>query len=182
METINLSNSSKEFDPLLGREQALIEQYIGAVLSSEVLEVIDLRFRNTTARRDVLSYHGLFPKAINWPRIRKLNISHISLTQDELEKFCSGLGYMVEDIHLHNIDLRSGSWAGALDMLRERIRKKDQYMRHGDCYKSTGREFGKENENVLGVGVTKNSLRVKVTEYCESSNGLCWDTKTLYVV
>lgn len=84
--------------------------------------------------------------------------SHISLSQDELEKFRSGLGYMVEDIHFHNINLRGGSWAGALGMLRERIQKKGQDIRHGNCCKLTGGEFGEENENDTSIRVSKNSL------------------------
>jgi hypothetical protein len=64
---------------------------------------------------------GSVLSATKWPRIRQARISDVSLNQGELEKFCSGLGYRLELISLHSIELLSGSWAGALDMLREKV-------------------------------------------------------------
>lgn len=158
LESIKLNRSSEPFDQPLGKGQALIEQYIGVVLSSEVLEVIRLSHRV-----------GLLPKAINWPCIRKLGISHTSLSQEELEIFCSGLGYMVENIDLYDINLRSGSWAGALDMLRERVLKRRQKVIPPLFYRLTGGGFRKENENLIELsrdyifdnGVSENPLRRK---------------------
>lgn len=62
---------------------------------------------------------------------------------------------MVEDIHLNNINLRGGSWAGALGMLRDRVQKKGQDIRHGNCCKLTGGEFGKGNESDQKFSVSK---------------------------
>ncbi|OBT68293.1 hypothetical protein VE03_02238 [Pseudogymnoascus sp. 23342-1-I1] len=169
LEGISLGRSSETSDPVLGRGLAFVERYIGTVLSSEDFELINLRFRDSAVGDDVASYRvGLLPEAINWPRIKKLSISYISLSQDELEKFCCGLGYMVEDIRLNNIDLRSGSWAGALDMLRERVPKKRQEMIL-PCFcfwELTGGEFGKESrESYLGIKLTKNPLVEKCRDY-----------------
>jgi hypothetical protein len=165
LERMNLNNSSGPFDSTSRRKQALIEQYIGAVLSSEVLEVIKLRFFDSTST--TVSYRvGLLPKAINWPRIKKLTIAHISLSQEELEILCSGLGYMLEDLYLYKIDLRSGNWADALDMLRERVPKNLQRMRPPYFSELTGGEFGKGNRNLVEGSLdyvfrvkTKNPMR-----------------------
>ncbi|KFX86653.1 hypothetical protein V490_08985 [Pseudogymnoascus sp. VKM F-3557] len=169
LESIILRGSSKPFDPLLGREQALIEQYMGAVLSSEALEVIVISFQDIDTiaslyRPSTYYRAGLLPEAINWPRIKRLDISHISFSQVELENFCSGLGYKIEDIRLCYMALRSGSWAGILDMLRERAAKKRQSCKY--LYELTGGELGQQNTRLIeesrdyvnGVRVTENPL------------------------
>jgi hypothetical protein len=53
---------------------------------------------------------------------------------------------MLEDLYLYKIDLRSGNWAGALDMLRERVPKNLQRMRPPYIAELTG---GKGNENLV---------------------------------
>lgn len=148
LESIMVNGSSEPFDHLLGKEQDLIEQYVGVVLSSEVLEVIRLSFQDFS-EGTVLPHVGSLPQAINWPRIRKLRISHVSLSQEEHEVFCSGLGYMVENIDFHDINLQGGSWAGVLDMLRERVPKRRQKHTLPLFYQLTGGEFGWENEILL---------------------------------
>ncbi|KFZ00133.1 hypothetical protein V500_01167 [Pseudogymnoascus sp. VKM F-4518 (FW-2643)] len=164
-----LSHGGRSFDPRLAREQALIERYLGAVLSSAVLEAVDLALHDTVFHAVAVSYRvGLLLRAISWPRMRNLKIADISLTQDELEGFCSGLGHAVEDICLRNVDVRRGSWAGALDMLRERVPKRRKKLIPGyNFLQLSGGEFGKKNKKlvklaqgyVLGVGVDENPLR-----------------------
>jgi hypothetical protein len=163
LESIILISSS---NPLFGIEQDFIEQYIGAALSSEVLEVIVISFRDI-AGPSTLYRAGLLPGTINWPRIKRLDISHLSFSQGELEKFCSGLGYKIEDIRLCYINLRSGTWARVLDMLRKRVTKKRLNMACKYLHELIGGEFGQANrwliqksqDYINGVRETKNPLR-----------------------
>ncbi|KFY42874.1 hypothetical protein V495_04308 [Pseudogymnoascus sp. VKM F-4514 (FW-929)] len=114
--------------PLLSEEQAVIALYLGAILSSKSIKDVSLEFSafhssNRSYSSAKASYHiGSVLSATKWPRIKRVCIRHVSLTQDELETFFfSALGDSLESVYLDGIELLSGSWAGALDILREKV-------------------------------------------------------------
>ncbi|KAF7594046.1 hypothetical protein BBP40_010324, partial [Aspergillus hancockii] len=47
---------------------------------------------------------------------------NVSTKQDELERFCSGLGHSMRLLQLCWIELLNGSWAGILGTLDEKVR------------------------------------------------------------
>jgi hypothetical protein len=129
-----------QYKRLFAEEQTFIDKYLGAVLSSQTLEVVDLNFWAFG------HYHiGSVLGATEWPRLKQARITDISISQDELEKFCSRLGYRLELIFLHSIELLRGSWSGALDMLREKVLSRCLEMKcRVEFIGLTGGEFGKE--------------------------------------
>lgn len=152
----------------MGRSnEPFIEHCIGTVLSSKDFEVVDLCFHDSAVKKDVASYRvGLLPEDISWSRIKRLRTSRISLSQDELERFCCGLGYMIENIHLYHIDFRSGSWAGALDMIHEKVLKKWQGMRLPYFSELTGGEFREESpQSRLIYKLTQSPLIERSRDY-----------------
>lgn len=109
----------------LPEDQAYINHYFGALLSSQSLEFvnIDLWCFTTTNSEVVQPLYraGSILNAASSPCIKRVYIRHISLSQCELEKFCRQLGPSVEDVYLHDVELLSGSWIGVLDILREKV-------------------------------------------------------------
>jgi hypothetical protein len=132
-----------QFKRLFAEEQTFIDKYLGAVLSGQTLEVVDLNFW-------AFGHYqiGLVLGAMEWPRLKKARITDISISQDELEKFCSRLGYRLELICLHSIELLRGRWSGALDMLREKVLSRCLGMQcRVEFIGLTGGEFGKEKRD-----------------------------------
>ena len=125
---VPLSHGPVRHNHHLAEDQVFIDNYLAAVLSGQILEVVKLdlhAFTNTTrGNGDGLegSYDigSVFTK-MNWPCIKQVTIYGVSLKQGELERFCHGLGYKFELIILCDMELLSGSWAGALEILRENI-------------------------------------------------------------
>jgi hypothetical protein len=133
-----------EYNHLLAGEYTSMDKYFKAVLSGQSLEVIDLNFW-------AFRWYRIGPVlgATKWPRIKRVRISHISLSQGELEKFCSGLSNRLELITLYSIELLSGSWAGALDTLREKVSSRCLEMKcRVEFIALTGGEFGEKKRDV----------------------------------
>lgn len=143
--------------PLLAEEQAVIAKYLGAIFSSESVEDVSLEFSafhssNRSYGSAKASYRiGSVLSATNWPHIKRVCIRHVSLNQDDLEKFCNALGDRLETVYLHGIELLSGSWAGALDILRQKVLSRCLDMKRRVVFLSlTGGEFGKEEKRETG--------------------------------
>ncbi|KAH1289700.1 hypothetical protein KXX44_004999 [Aspergillus fumigatus] len=93
--------------------------------------------------------------AVNWPRIERISISHVSSKQQELESFCSGLGPSTRRLSLYAIHLLDGSWEGILCTLDEKMRS-TFHEQNVTVYLSdlTGGEFGEVeiNERLFPLG------------------------------
>ncbi|KAI8719687.1 hypothetical protein NCS52_00750000 [Fusarium sp. LHS14.1] len=107
------------------KERAFIEAYISTVLSGQCLEnvEVDLSGYALGDRGSGWTEPCYIPGAfasINWPRIKYLDIKGLAFTEEELERFCRNLSPFLDDIFLEMINLWDGSWARALDILREK--------------------------------------------------------------
>ncbi|CAG9990913.1 unnamed protein product [Clonostachys byssicola] len=143
---MNLLPFRPESIPLPSR-QFLVE-FFGAILSSNKLQDVNLGLlclgvnNGRDNDREWCPLGAIF-RNISWPNIRKVRVSDIGFSQDELDQFCSGLGFGLEKLSLGSFQLRSGSWVDAIDMLHERVA-----VRHATpgfwCYFSgmIGGEFG----------------------------------------
>lgn len=136
--------------PLLPEEQAVLTHYLSAILSSKSIEHASLEFSafhssNTSYSSAKASYRigSVLSATKKWPLIKRVCIRHVSLTQDELEKFCIALGDGLETVYLHGIELLSGSWAGALDILGGKVVSRGSDVKRIVRFLSlTGGEFG----------------------------------------
>ncbi|KAK7228030.1 hypothetical protein V2G26_000200 [Clonostachys chloroleuca] len=63
---------------------------------------------------------------IEWPHIKTVRILHVSMTQPEVEGFVRGLGTNLEEIVLHDVEMRGGRWTPALGILREKVARRRQ--------------------------------------------------------
>ncbi|KFZ09425.1 hypothetical protein V502_08759 [Pseudogymnoascus sp. VKM F-4520 (FW-2644)] len=143
---------------LLPEEQAPIYEYFSAILSGQNIEVVDLDFYvfklNDGGKAEAQGLYriGAILATVNWPRIKELRISHVSLLQGELEAFCRGLdGGRINVVYFYDVEVLGRSWAEALDILRERVASR---CLDGKCkvYFSdfTGGEFGKKKKKRRG--------------------------------
>ncbi|VUC29323.1 unnamed protein product [Clonostachys rosea] len=131
LEEFDLEGPQMHYLPLrpenipLPRRQFLIE-FFGAILSSNKLQDVQLNFYclgvNTgiNSRRQWCPLGAIF-RSISWPDIRKIQISDVGFSQDELDMFFKGLGFGLERVALTSFQLSSGSWADAVDMMHDRI-------------------------------------------------------------
>ncbi|RHZ53862.1 hypothetical protein CDV55_103398 [Aspergillus turcosus] len=131
-------------------EKYYVDQYLGAILCSPDMEDVRMSFNAfglNDGRTTKEGGYDLGPilGAVKWPRIRRLGILSVSLKQDELERFCSGLGYSLRWLQLASIHLLSGSWERILDTLEEKLgsafrgQKATVYLSH-----LRGGEFGEK--------------------------------------
>lgn len=134
-------------NPISAQDRIVINQYLGTILSSQILEDVNLDLWCLAIVYDKENSKGWYPlglvlSAINWLCIKRLSLWNISLDQDELEKLFEKLGYGLEVISLRNIRLQNGSWADALDILRTKVLSKRSEMRcRIDFSRLTGGEF-----------------------------------------
>ncbi|GES60552.1 hypothetical protein ATEIFO6365_0006001100 [Aspergillus terreus] len=114
-------------DHLVPDDKRYVDEYIGALLSSPDLEDVCLRMSPFSLDDGWGTKHGMYDisavlAAARWPRIRRISIISLSLTQEALDAFCVGLPQN-SMVYLHLVmDLLAGSWAPALDSLRAKLR------------------------------------------------------------
>lgn len=131
------------------QDRASINKYLGTILSSRSLEDVRLKLSVYATDKDQVNDSGgyrLSPVlgAINWPCIKQVSILDVSLGHHGLEKFFNGLGHSLQEISLSGVRLRSGSWATALDILRNKVLSRDSATRCKVRFsRLTGGEFGK---------------------------------------
>ncbi len=122
----SLNSRSRRQIPLSADEQSYLDGFLSALLSGPCLEIVDLRFTpfgvnhndsHRTTWYEISSVLG----AANWPRLKRLLVTNVSLDQHGLERLCAGLGRGLNCLDLDSVELLHGSWVGALDTLREKI-------------------------------------------------------------
>ncbi|KAH8812186.1 hypothetical protein F5884DRAFT_898498 [Xylogone sp. PMI_703] len=125
--TGGLYNALARYNNHAAEEQISINNYFHAMLSSQNLKTVRLNLGRYTLDEDGGSkrtgwFHiGSVLATINWPQIRCVRLQEVSINQDELEKFCNGLGNGLRELSLSGVHLLTGSWVGVLDILREKI-------------------------------------------------------------
>ncbi|KFY84902.1 hypothetical protein V500_08890 [Pseudogymnoascus sp. VKM F-4518 (FW-2643)] len=149
---------------LLPEEQVPIDEYLSAILSGQNIEVVNLNFHSLKlndgsrgeARGEAQGLYriGAILSTVNWPRIKRFEISHVSFLQGELEAFCRGLGGgRMKLVYFYHVELLCASWAEALDILREMVASR---CLDGTCEVNfndlTGGEFGKKTGNERSLG------------------------------
>ncbi|KFY61422.1 hypothetical protein V496_05010 [Pseudogymnoascus sp. VKM F-4515 (FW-2607)] len=103
-------------------ELSTMDQYFGAIISGQDIEKTNLHFPRLNIDDGGLYCIDTIFATVNWPRLKELIISYVSLNQGTLENFFRKLdGARVERIYLYDVELLDGSWAGMLDLLRERV-------------------------------------------------------------
>ncbi|KAF7176380.1 hypothetical protein CNMCM7691_002509 [Aspergillus felis] len=129
-------------------EKYYIDQYLSTVLCSADLQDVWLHLRSfglNDGRTTKEGWYDIDPVlgAVNWPCIKEILISYVSSKQDELERFCAGLGPSIQLLSLSTVHLSDGSWAGILSTLDEKVRStfREQYDTVSLRY-LTGGEFG----------------------------------------
>ncbi|OBT81924.1 hypothetical protein VE02_09683 [Pseudogymnoascus sp. 03VT05] len=145
------NNQPMSFRHLLPEEQVHIDEYLCAMLSGQDIEIASLWFGDFVVMDDESDevkgyYHiGAVLSTISWPRIKELRLCDVSFHQGELEAFFRGLGGgRIESVSIWNVELLSGSWVGALDILRKKLASR---CLDGKCETDlnslSGGEFGK---------------------------------------
>ncbi|RSL76764.1 hypothetical protein CEP51_009649 [Fusarium floridanum] len=105
--------------------RAFIEAYLGAVLSGQCLESVEVDLSGfglvdmNSGWTEPCHLTGAF-SAISWSCIKYLDLKGMAFTQEELEHLCLGLSSSLGDLFLEMINLWDGSWARTLDILREK--------------------------------------------------------------
>ncbi|GFF70303.1 hypothetical protein IFM60648_03138 [Aspergillus lentulus] len=145
---MNYAKLRVRLEHLRPEERYYVDQYLSTVLCSADLKTVSLdlsSFGLSDGRTTMEGWYDIDPvlSAVNWPRIEDITISHVSAKQDELERFCTGLGPSTRRLSLSTIHLLDGNWEGILRTLDEKVRTTFReenvsvYLDH-----LTGGEFG----------------------------------------
>jgi hypothetical protein len=145
---MNYAKLCVRHEHLRPEERYYVDQYLRTVLCSADLKTVSLDLRSfglSDGRTTMEGWYDIGPvlSAVNWPRIEDMAISHVSATQDELERLCSWLGPSTRYVALRTIHLLDGSWEGILRTLDERVRttfREQNVSVH--LRRLTGGEFG----------------------------------------
>ncbi|KAL5360765.1 hypothetical protein BJX96DRAFT_175609 [Aspergillus floccosus] len=112
---------------LVPDEKRYVDEYIGALLSSPDLEDVYLHMYafglndGGSTRQELYDISSVLA-ATRWPRICRISMTALSLTQEALDSFCAGLGHKNMNYLHASFNLITGSWAPALDVLRAKLR------------------------------------------------------------
>lgn len=113
--------------PLRAKRRHLFEQYLLNVLSSRKLRYVCIDLSGLGCH-DVFNlladYYPLGPdfRFSNWPHLRSLCFSSISLDQDSLESLCRAPRPNLCSFSFHYVKLNEGHSSNALDILRDTLR------------------------------------------------------------
>jgi hypothetical protein len=89
---------------------------------------------------------------VEWRRLRHFTFMYVELHQEDLDIVCSALGQNLDWVYLCDVWLMSGSWAGALDALHDRVSER---ARRGLCKVILTSLRGAEFEEGGGTGLVK---------------------------
>ncbi|KAK0101856.1 hypothetical protein ONS96_005833 [Cadophora gregata f. sp. sojae] len=125
----NMNKKPVRDEPLAAKDQQAMDQYLSTMISGNNLQDLMLNFHvfgiNTRRAGELIEepHHiGKLLESVVLPRITTLHLGGgAAMNQDELEHFCRGLGGTLTSVHLHSLDLSNGSWAGILDILRDKV-------------------------------------------------------------
>jgi len=151
----SMSNQPLRHENLPEDQHSAMDEYLGAILSSKSLENVRLDFHifSVNDGRGKQRPHnvGKLLQDLRLPRINSLQIGgDATVSQSELEKFCKGLGNHLSSLYFHSIDLSDGSWAGVLDILREKVGPRSLDGRCKFTAASlTGGEFGQKQPRAI---------------------------------
>ncbi|KAG6359341.1 hypothetical protein INS49_012862 [Diaporthe citri] len=96
--------------------------YLRAVLEAANLEVLTLSVPSTF---DSDEHIGSLLASLRWPHLREINLAFISFHLSELKRFVEGFRPGIF-LNLKRVELRSGSWAEGLDVLRTKANPESQ--------------------------------------------------------
>ncbi|KAL3483829.1 hypothetical protein BJX62DRAFT_219504 [Aspergillus germanicus] len=135
-------------------ESRHIDEYVAALLSSSHLECVRIHgysfgINDGLGREGEYNFSAALG-AVNWPRIRRVSISDVGVTQTAAETIFTGLGSKcVESFSMGGWELvedeeevgsGSGSWARAFDILRDKLVPQVKSVYYHQCY---GGEIGR---------------------------------------
>lgn len=161
LETFEIGDGSMNchrlrYDYMSQDDQIAFNMYLGAALSSQYLEDVCLCLsafginNGTGPGRAKKGFHGVdsILGPVKWLRAKHITIMYLEIHQDELERFCKGLGYGLERIYFCGVHLLDGTWENVLDILREKVGSRHLNGKCGVNFRSlTGGEFGNLNED-----------------------------------
>lgn len=117
---------SMRLEHISGTKSAYLEGFFVALISTSKLQILRLDFyalglnNGRSLDREWCPLGSIFQSA-NWPQIRRLSVVGISMTEEQLHSFFKAIGYEVEHLHLGSLELQSGSWSKAIDLLGEKV-------------------------------------------------------------
>ncbi|KAK3695661.1 hypothetical protein B0T22DRAFT_113990 [Podospora appendiculata] len=128
--TGNMIQWSVRSEHLPAPQKAIVDAYLGALFSNPRVRHLDVTMMCYVINGRELGlgaaegrYHGstMLGKT-NMPHLKHLTVMFVTLDQQALEGFCASLGFELEYVCMFDIVLMGGgSWAGVLDLLRERV-------------------------------------------------------------
>ena len=136
------------YEHLPPSEKVYVDQYLSALLCSADLEWLWMNMYAFGLNDGRTTKEGLYDigpvfGAVKWPKARNISILDVSFKQRDLDSFCDGLGYGIQELYLTTIHLLDGSWARFLDILDEKVRQSHpQSEAVGLLNSLTGGEFG----------------------------------------
>ncbi|PVH72827.1 hypothetical protein DL98DRAFT_520286 [Cadophora sp. DSE1049] len=180
----SMNSQPLRYEHLPADQQGDMDQYLGAMLSGQSLETVRLDFHafgiNDGRGKEEPHHIGKLLETVLLPSISSLQLGGgAAMNQNELEKFCSGLGCGLTSLHLYRMELSSGSWAGVLDILRDKVGTRcleDRCKVSGVSL--TGGEFGKkEPRDVFAdflswVPKPEPSIVLRSIEYVSGADGM----------
>jgi hypothetical protein len=135
-------------------ERAHIDAYLRVMTSGKDLNEIGIAmyvFGLNDGQTDQKDWYPLDPVFTNpdWPRLRRLRLSSVALSEAVLSRVCTGMGDNLIQVQLSMVDVSVGGWAAILDILREKIGAKcktNQCKFH--LAVPAGKEFGRKEPKV----------------------------------
>jgi hypothetical protein len=97
-------------------------------------------------------FDGALRPSVEWRRLRHFTFMYVELHQEDLDIVCGALGENLDWVYLCHVWLMSGSWAGALDALHDRVSER---ARRGLCKVILTSLCGAEFEEGGGTGLVK---------------------------
>lgn len=167
LEVLEFSGGAR-YEGFPEEDLANLDNYLASVLSGcgQHLRLLDLNFHqyvSTFFATGLLSYNadpviGALPQEL--PCLQTLKLHRVEVGQAELEALCSRIGDRLGHLDLSGVLLhRGGCWAGAVDILRQKITTSQVVERRVHLGNLYGGEFGNGKAGLILLGETAMYVR-----------------------
>lgn len=109
-------NGPPDFPRIQG---SAMRQYLGAFMSGEKLQDIGINFR--IERAETMEIGPVLDSLRSGASLRHVRLYRCSLHLDQLQSFLQKFSPKAKSLTLHGVRLLSGTWADALDILRDTV-------------------------------------------------------------
>ncbi|KAM0276459.1 hypothetical protein ACHAQH_006724 [Verticillium albo-atrum] len=122
----NLHSLGVRKEHISGDDKTNVDSYLGAMLSGQRLEDVDLSMRPFSLNRGREYSNDWLDVSLmlghpRWSGLQRIHFSHVKVDRGSLMAIAEGLGHSLRQLTMYNIELTGRDWLPITDVLRAKV-------------------------------------------------------------